>query len=457
MGSESRIGAGADGRARFDEPEVREALSRAREVDSARNLRCLAGEYLGMIATIAAAVVFAEYRAGWGLAWAWNVPVFSTAIVLIGGFQHRLAGLAHEASHYTLVRNKFWNDFLADAFCLMPVFSTVHFYRLFHMAHHQYTNDHERDPDLVNMGRSKKVDEFPMSRARFVALFYFRALVSPMSYLRYQWDYIYVNVFGKGNNVYMGRVAEGDGGTTWPRVGTILGLAYILGFNALVLGLTTTGRLGWVIPAGAVGLAVMTLGTLAIPDRWIFQSPFRQPYGSRAASVARLGFYTILLVGLAHLRVATGGKSALYVSLLWLTPMMSSFMVFMLLRDIYQHANADDGRLTNSRVFYVDPFTRWAVFIYGQDMHVTHHLFPAIPHYNLPGLHDFLRANHDDYAHYVVECRGTFANDGDSPTILDVMTDPRPFPERFEHAKAQEPLAPLYRGPHARARVGRDA
>jgi hypothetical protein len=296
------------------------------------------------------------------------------------------------------------------------------------------------------MGRSKKVDEFPMSRAKFIALFYFRAVVSPASFLRYQWDYLYVNVFGKGNNVYMHRVPEGDGGTSSPRVGTVLGLIYILGFNLLLVGLTTTGRLSWVVPAMLVGLAAMTAGTLAIPGRWIFQSPFRQPYGSRFASIVRLGLYTILLAGLAHLRVATAGKSAMYVSLLWLVPMTTTFMVFMLLRDVYQHANADDGRLTNSRVFFVDPFTRWAVFIYGQDMHVTHHLFPAIPHYHLRPLHDFLRAHHDDYARYVVECHGTFANADGSPTILDVMTDTRPFPDRF----AESGPPPLYRGPHAK-------
>ena len=42
---------------------------------------------------IGGAVVFAEYRQSWGLSWYWNVPVFATAIILIGGIQHRLAGL----------------------------------------------------------------------------------------------------------------------------------------------------------------------------------------------------------------------------------------------------------------------------------------------------------------------------------------------------------------------------
>jgi fatty acid desaturase len=110
--------------------------------------------------------------------------------------------------------------------------------------------------------------------------------------------------------------------------------------------------------------------------------------------------------------------------LLWFVPMGSSFMTFMLLRDVYQHANADDGRLTNSRVFYTDPFTRWAVFVYGQDMHVPHHLFPAVPHYRLPELHQVLRDGHAEYAARVVECHGTLLpSRPGAPSILDELSD----------------------------------
>ena len=74
-----------------------------------------------------------------------------------------------------------------------------------------------------------------------------------------------------------------------------------------------------------------------------------------------------MLVGLAQVRWSTGGRSAIYPVLLWLVPLLTSFMFFMFLRDVYQHSNADAGRLTNSRVFFTDYFTRWAVFVYGQD------------------------------------------------------------------------------------------
>jgi fatty acid desaturase len=409
-------------RPRFDAPSLRDHIRPLREVDNVTNLAFLAIEYLGMIAVIGGAVAFGEYRGKLGLSWAWNMPVFAMAIALIGGFQHRLAGLGHESSHYTLLRNKCANDFVADVFCMFPILTTIHFYRLFHLAHHQFTNDPAHDPDLVNMGRSKKVDAFPMSRARFVALFYLRGLVAPWSFLKYQWDYIYVNMLGKGNNVYMRRVPDGDAADPRPRAGTWLGLAYLAVFNLSLVALTNTGHPGWLAPAAAIGVAVVASGAAMMPGRWLFQSPFRQPYSSRFAGVLRLSYYTILLAALAALRHATGGRSVVYVWLLWLVPMMTTFMFYMLLRDVYQHANADDGRLTNSRVFFADPFTRWAVFVYGQDVHVTHHLFPAVPHYHLRALHSLLRREHPDYAATVVECHGTFANGTGRPTILDELT-----------------------------------
>ena len=130
--------------------------------------------------------------------------MFALAIALIGGFQHRLAGLGHEASHYTLLRDKRMNDLVADVFCMFPILTNLHFYRLFHMAHHQYTNDWGRDPDLVNMGRSKGVGDFPLPRRRVVMRLHLRALTVPRAFLKYQWDYIYVNVLGKGGNVLHG-------------------------------------------------------------------------------------------------------------------------------------------------------------------------------------------------------------------------------------------------------------
>src|SRR5262249_39639630 len=157
-----------------------------------------------------------------------NVPVMALAVVLVGVLQHRLAGLGHEAAHYTLLKNKFLNDLVGDLFCMFPILATVHFYRIFHLAHHQFTNDPERDPDLVTLGGSKMVDRFPMSsRWAFARAIYLRAFTEPRALVRYQTDYIAINMLGSAANEYLKRVPGSDAsGRVWPRLGTRLGLAY---------------------------------------------------------------------------------------------------------------------------------------------------------------------------------------------------------------------------------------
>jgi fatty acid desaturase len=410
----------------FEDPALHREIMRLRQVDNHTNVLYLILEYLSLAVVIGAAVAFAEYRQSWGFSWSWNVPVFVIAVVLIGGIQHRLAGLGHESSHYSFMKNRTLNDLIPDLFCMFPLMTTIHFYRLFHMGHHQFTNDPARDPDLQNLGHGKRADEFPMPRQRFITVIYFCFLVAPVRFLRYQWAYFKVNTLGKGKSVYIERAAgAGNASESLPRLATVLGFAYIVGFGLALKLLTATGRPHWLAPAGLAGIAILAGVIRALPDWAVFQSPFRQAYSTRIAGFLRMVYYTILLVGLAYLRWCTGGRSAIYPVLLWLAPMVSSFMFYMFLRDIYQHSNADSGRLTNSRVFFTDPFTRWAVLVYGQDMHIPHHLFPAVPHYRLRRLHELLKWFHADYRDQVVETHGTFYDNYGRRTILDEMTLPR--------------------------------
>jgi fatty acid desaturase len=414
----------------FEDAVLQAKIRQLRHVDNHTNLVYLAIEYLSMVVVIGCTVIFREYRGQWGLAWAWNIPVFAMAIVLIGALQHRLAGLGHESSHYSFMRNRYLNDLIPDIFCMFPLMTTIHFYRLFHLGHHQYTNDPERDPDLLNLGHGKRAGDFPMSRTRFITRVYFAFIVAPLRFLHYQRAYARVNTFGLGRNVYTERASGKPEGPSAPmRLATMLGIAYIAGFFAVLRYLAAIDRIMLMAPAGLAGIALLALVIHLLPDWAIYRSPLRQVYSSRFASLLRMSYYTVLLVGLAYLRSYTGGRSAIYPVLLWMVPLLTSFMFFMFLRDVYQHSNADDGRLTNSRVFFTDFFTRWAVFVYGQDMHIPHHLFPAVPHYRLEQLHTLLKQEHDGYRSQVVETHGTFRDESGRTTILDEMTR-----RRREHA-----------------------
>jgi fatty acid desaturase len=410
----------------FEDVALQRQIKRLRQVDNHTNLVYLAIEYLSLLAVVGGAVVFAEYRGQWGLAWSWNIPVFVTAIVLIGGLQHRLAGLGHESSHYSFMRNRYLNDLIPDLFCMFPIMTTIHFYRLFHLGHHQFTNDPERDPDLLNLGHGKRAGDFPMSRKRFITRVYFAFVVAPLRFLNYQWAYLKVNTLGLGRSVYTDRAIEQAGTSRGGiRLATVLGIAYIAGLSFVLRYLTRTDRVGLLVPAGALGIGLLAGVIRFMPDWAIYRSPFRQVYSTRFASVLRMSYYTILLVALAYVRWSTGGRSAIYPVLLWFVPLGTTFTFFMFLRDVYQHSNADDGRLTNSRVFFTDSFTRWAVLVYGQDLHIPHHLFPAVPHYRLGRLHELLKKEHEVYRAQVVETHGTFHDAHGRPTILDEMTRSR--------------------------------
>jgi fatty acid desaturase len=212
-------------RPKFESAELQHQIMQLRKTNNLTNLLYLSREYLCLVMVVGAAIWFTESRARWGLGWYWNFPVLSSAVVLVGALQHRLAGLGHEASHYTFMKNRFLNDFIPDVFCMFPLLTTVHFYRVFHMAHHQYTNDPERDPDLLNLGYGKRAFEFPMTKARFISVVYFCFVVAPLRFAQFQLAYIAVNAFGKGRSVYTGTTKGGTFAELHlPRLGTFLGL-----------------------------------------------------------------------------------------------------------------------------------------------------------------------------------------------------------------------------------------
>lgn len=404
--------------------ELNTLIHPLRYLDNYTNLLYLAADYLTLTAILVPTIAFCHLRAGWGLSWAWNIPVVAIAVMLVGAVQHRFAGLAHEGAHYILLKNRRANELVSDWFCMFPLFSTTAQYRLIHLGHHEYTNDWDRDPELVNLGKTRMMDRFPMTRAEFVRQFCAR-IFWPTTLLRYMWDNIYLTTLGNSKNPYQRGPSNSRRGQVGPFRGTtLLGIGYVAVMVAVMGWLSYFGTWTSLVIAPVVLWAAGSAVALLLPDDWFFQSELRPVVSSKATSVFRLGWITLLETALACLRFGTGVEWGVYFWLLWVLPLFTSFPYYMLLRDLYQHANADDGKLTNSRVIFCNPLLRWAMFIYGQDIHLTHHLYPAVPHYNLRRLHRLLIDNNQEYAEHVVECHGMVWNHNGKLTVLDCMEVP---------------------------------
>lgn len=399
-----------------------EGMQAFRRLQASESLKALAGDYLVLATACTAAIGFETLRARAGLPWFASVPVFAMAIIFIGGVQHRLASLGHEASHYTFFKNRLLNDLCGDLFCMFPIFSNVAIYRLFHMAHHQFVNDPEKDPDIINLGRSKKLHLFPLTRGQFIREALLRPFLSPLTFQKYQWDYFYINVLGKGGNIYMKNNPRGDGFSKWPRLATMLGMGLLV-VEAIAFRLLSAQQMAIGAPAILVGsLTIAGIVAALLPEWAVYQSPFKEPYNSRVGGWLRIAFCSVLMLVMTFLNAATNDRAGLYFYLLWLLPIGTTFPYFMMLRDMYQHSNADDGRITNTRVFYTDWLTDWAVFVHGQDQHTPHHLYPSVPFYQLGPLHEWLKQNDQEYSRDVIEVHGTFLNRSGKPTIIDELT-----------------------------------
>ncbi len=93
--------------------------------------------------------------ANWGIiagsfalvAWRPGVLTVVVALVLLGGRQLGLSILMHDASHRSLFRTRWLNDFAGEWLAAAPTWSHLHAYRKHHLAHHAHAGT-ERDPDF---------------------------------------------------------------------------------------------------------------------------------------------------------------------------------------------------------------------------------------------------------------------------------------------------------------------
>jgi fatty acid desaturase len=399
----------------LQDARLKEKLQELRRTDNYTNIYYFLRTYLFLGLVIGGTIWFCHAGGEWGLSWWWNVPVTLAAIILVGAGQHQLTGLAHEAAHHILFKNRLVNDLASDWLCMFPLFSSTQHYRLQHLAHHQFVNDPARDPDISQLQTSGHWLDFPLGKGVFL-----RTLVKQLwipNLIRYMRIRARYNAIPSDKNPYLRH--------GWKPCKTTVrvGILYIA---ALVAALTVLVRLEEPLLLALVPFALyagIMIFYALIPEHMYHQSRVHPVISMRAMTLMRISYITGLFCGLAWLSLLIDSWAVAYYFLLWLVPIFTSFSFFMILRQLVQHGNGDRGWLTNTRVFFVNRLINFAVFPIGQDYHLPHHLFASVPHFRLRRLHEAL-LEYPEYRGQAVVVEGYFLpreRPPQKPTVVDVL------------------------------------
>ncbi|MCY9530065.1 MULTISPECIES: fatty acid desaturase family protein [Paenibacillus] len=93
--------------------------------------------------------------------------------------------------------------------------------------------------------------------------------------------------------------------------------------------------------------------------------------------------------------------------LFWFVPLLTTFQIFRYWAEMAEHSGLKtDNELYASRNTFGNPIERFLIHPHHDNFHLVHHLFPAVPHYNLKKAHIMLMED-EEYrkAHH---CTGFF-------------------------------------------------
>jgi fatty acid desaturase len=394
------------------DPRIKESLQSLRQTDNVTNIYYIIRVYLYFALVIGGTLAFYAFNESY---WWLNVPVTIVAILLVGAGQHQLSGLAHEAVHHILFKNRFWNDLISDWFCMFPMYGATQHYRLQHIAHHQFVNDPDRDPDISQLQTSGHWLDFPVDKKTFLAMILKQLwLPNLFNYIRIRAAY---NAMATDKNPYL---KKGWKANNRP---VRVGIAYMFTLMAVLAACVYFEQplLLAILPA-CMYAAVMIFFRL-LPETMYHQSRVHPIIPMRTMSLLRTTYITLVFNGLAWLSLYVDIYAALYYLLLWVLPIFTSYSFFMILRQIVQHGNGGRGWLTNTRVFLINPIINFAVFPLGQDYHLPHHLYASVPHYRLKTLHELLLQT-EEYREQAVVVEGYFLpyeKPPTKPTVMEVL------------------------------------
>lgn len=392
--------------------------------DNTTNFIYIAQVYLIMIGTIAATIWSYSAVADAGLAWWWNIPATFVAILIIGASQHQLGGIIHEGTHYILFADRKLNELASDWLGAFPIYTSTHAFRLHHLSHHQFVNDPTRDPNMEQGHASGHWLDFPIAHIDFLVAILKQ--LNPLRLISYIVARAKYSALGAGSNPYTNPDRPGSPwAIRWGVLFMVLMPFVQVVLIALgVLGYADRGLMtGIALAVLVAGWAAATVYYLVIPDEAYAESRIDSVISHRVTTISRITYLTILFGALTLTEYYTQAPVWGYYGLLWVLPLFLTFPLFMVLREWIQHGNADRGRYTNSRIFIVNPVLRYAVFPFGMDYHLPHHINASVPHYRLKDFHAYLMDRDKKYAAQALVVEG-WKQDEDElgpPGIVDVL------------------------------------
>ncbi|MCB1520222.1 MAG: fatty acid desaturase [Hyphomicrobiaceae bacterium] len=392
------------------------ALQSLKTRDNTTNIRHLLAVWGIIAATIAGAIAFELWLSSAGHSLWWLAPVIPLVVIVVGASQHQLGGAIHEGTHYTLFANRRLNELASDWLAAFPIYTTTYQFRIHHLAHHQFVNDPERDPDIAQLKESHHWLDFPIEHIDMV-----RALARQLwlpNLFRYTAIRAKYSALGFDKNPYRD---EESRPSKWP---TRMAVVFAVGVP-IAAGVMSALGFGNASLAFIAAIFVVVVAYLAIAPAAAFPRTQLQPVIShRATIIGRVTFLGIVYATLTAIQTSTGQHAWTWYGVYWVLPLFTTFALFMVLRQWVQHGNADRGRFTNTRIFLVNPLVRYAVFPWGMDYHLPHHLYASVPHYNLKSLHTLLLGD-TEYRGKGVIVEGYFGDDDQTtgrPTAMSVIS-----------------------------------
>lgn len=127
---------------------------------------------------------------------------------------------------------------------------------------------------------------------------------------------------------------------------------------------------------------------------WFFKR-FAKPKGNSCAQTESKSPRILFFIALFTLLTLTGWWK--YFLLFWVIPYLSTFFMFQYIRSVAEHFGelSYDHLLTSTRTVKVNFLEQFFIAPHHVGYHLEHHLYPGVPFYHLPKLHQLLMSEED--------------------------------------------------------------